>query len=75
MQNPILEAKRNHDGSIDIRHYAREAHAERLAVRNAAMRVLARGTRRTLGAVIALIAFWNIPALGSSNASKDMPYR
>jgi hypothetical protein len=75
MHNPIFEPKRNEDGSIDIRSYAREAQAERRAVRNAAMRALARGTKRTICAVIALAAFWNIPALGSSGTSKEMLYR
>ncbi|MBX3520442.1 MAG: hypothetical protein KF835_10560 [Xanthobacteraceae bacterium] len=75
MHNPILEPKRNQDGSIDIRHYAREAHAERRAAKDAAMRSFARATRRTLGVITAIIAFWNMPPLGASGSSKDMPYR
>jgi hypothetical protein len=74
MQIEALEPKRTPEGAIDIRHHARAGLAARQVAKNNAMRTIGRGTKRAVLAVFAIVAFWNIPALGSSS-SKDMPYR
>jgi hypothetical protein len=74
MQLQALEVKRTEDGSIDFNHYARNAQAERRAARTTAMKALARGAARTMALLIAFVAFWNIPPLGSIE-SKGLPYR
>ncbi len=75
MQNQAFEPRRTPEGAIDIGHYAGQATAERRAVRAATMKIVGRATRRTIVAVIAIVAFWNIPPMGNSTGSKDTPYR
>lgn len=74
MQSRTFEAKRTPEGTIDTLHYARIANAERRVARNKALTALGRSLRRTAAAVVALAAFWNIPALGSGT-SKEWPSR
>lgn len=73
MQNPALDVKRNEDGSIDIRDYARAAAEERRLAKCNALRTAAHGGKRAILSLIALIGFWNIPPLGGS--SKEMPFQ
>jgi hypothetical protein len=73
MQTEAFEAKRTPEGAIDIRHYARSASADRRLARANAARAIGRGSRRAVFAILAFIAFWNIPAMGDTG--KDWPYR
>lgn len=68
MQIETFEAKRTPEGAIDIRHYARNASAERRAVRSNVMRKLARGAKRAVVVIAGFVAFWNIPPMGSSGS-------
>lgn len=74
MQIDTFEPKRTPEGAVDIRHYAREALAERRAVRTSAMRGAGRISKRAVIAAVGFIMFWNIPAMGGGG-SKEMPYR
>ena len=73
MQIDTFEPKRTPEGAIDIRHYAREALAERREARTSAMRAAGRISKRAVIAAVGFIMFWNIPAMGGG--SKEMPYR
>lgn len=74
MHNQAFETKRTPEGTIDVRHYARIAAAERNETRTNAARMIGRGTKRALLAIAGFFMFWNIPPMGSGG-SKDMPYR
>jgi hypothetical protein len=74
MHNATFEAKRTPEGAIDIRHYAQRAHAERRHAKSQGMRKLGRGLKRAGLAITGLLAFWNIPPMGS-DGSKEWPYR
>jgi hypothetical protein len=74
MQNDAFATKRHPDGSLDIQHYARNAHKERREAINAAMRVAGRSIKRATLAIVAFIAFWNVPPMGGAGP-KETPYR
>ncbi len=74
MQNQAFETKRTPEGTIDVRHYARKASAERNEAKAAVIRALGHGTRRAVVTIATLFTFWNIPPMGSAG-SKEMPYR
>lgn len=74
MQNHTFETKRTPEGTIDVRHYARIASAERRETKTNVIRTAGRGMKRALLAIAGFFMFWNIPPMGSSS-SKDMPYR
>jgi len=74
MQIQTFEPKRTPEGALDVRHYAREALAERREARTSAMRAAGRISKRIAIAAAGFIMFWNIPAMGGGG-SKEMPYR
>ena len=74
MQNRTFKIERTPEGAIDVRHYARIAAAERREAKHSAIRTLGRFSRKGLLAMGAILAFWNIPPMGSGS-SKEMPYR
>lgn len=74
MQHEAFEPLRTAEGAIDIRHYAKQAASERQATKTDALRRIARGSRRVILALVAFIAFWNVPPMGSAG-SREIPYR
>ena len=64
MQNQAFETKRTQDGAIDVRFYAAEAAAQRRNAKTQAMRKLGSAAKRAALAAVALLGFWNIPAMG-----------
>lgn len=74
MQQDTFEARRTAEGTLDIRHYAKNAVAERRAAKTAALRRVARGSRRIILALAGFIVFWNVPPMGSVGA-REIPYR
>ena len=74
MQIETFETRRTPEGVIDIQYYARRAHAARRTAKSSGMRKVGHGLKRAVIAVVAFIAFWNIPSMGSVS-SKEWPYR